>query len=177
MNIKKTPLLDSIESPDDLKKLSDADLKKIAEELRQETINSVSKTGGHLGAGLGVIELTVALHSIFDAPHDKIIWDVGHQSYPHKILTGRKGMMSTLRKVDGLSGFPRRQESEYDAFGTAHSSTSISRAAAILRTSGTHGPRISLTSTRISSLPILQASAVRSTSRSTGPRTCWVHWT
>ena len=98
MNIKKTPLLDSIDSPDDLKKLSDADLKKVADELRQETINSVSKTGGHLGAGLGVIELTVALHSIFDAPHDKIIWDVGHQSYPHKILTGRRNKMNTLRK-------------------------------------------------------------------------------
>ena len=126
MNIKKTPLLDSIESPDDLKKLSDADLKKIAEELRQETINSVSKTGGHLGAGLGVIELTVALHSIFDAPHDKIIWDVGHQSYPHKILTGRRNKMNTLRKKNGLSGFAKRDESLFDAFGAGHSSTSIS---------------------------------------------------
>ena len=126
MNIKKTPLLDSIESPDDLKKLSDADLKKIAEELRQETINSVSKTGGHLGAGLGVIELTVALHSNFDAPHDKIIWDVGHQSYPHKILTGRRNKMNTLRKKNGLSGFAKRDESLFDAFGAGHSSTSIS---------------------------------------------------
>ena len=126
MNIKKTPLLDSIDSPDDLKKLSDADLKKVADELRQETINSVSKTGGHLGAGLGVIELTVALHSIFDAPYDKIIWDVGHQSYPHKILTGRRNKMDTLRKKNGLSGFAKRDESLFDAFGAGHSSTSIS---------------------------------------------------
>ena len=98
MNIKKTPLLDNINSPDDLKNLSDIELKDLATELRQETIHSVSKTGGHLGAGLGVVELTVALHSIFEAPKDKIIWDVGHQSYPHKILTGRRHKMNTLRQ-------------------------------------------------------------------------------
>ena len=107
MNIKKTPLLDNINSPDDFKNLSDVELKELADELRQETIHSVSKTGGHLGAGLGVVELTVALHSIFDAPKDKIIWDVGHQSYPHKILTGRRSKMGTLRQKDGLSGFAK----------------------------------------------------------------------
>ena len=105
MNIKKTPLLNNINSPDDLKNLSDVELKKLADELRQETIHSVSKTGGHLGAGLGVVELTVALHSIFDAPKDKIIWDVGHQSYPHKIITGRKKEISTVRSKDGLHPF------------------------------------------------------------------------
>ena len=126
MNIKKTPLLDNINSPDDLKNLSDVELKELADELRQETIHSVSKTGGHLGAGLGVVELTVALHSIFDAPKDKIIWDVGHQSYPHKILTGRRSKMGTLRQKDGLSGFAKIDESKYDAFGAGHSSTSIS---------------------------------------------------
>ena len=112
MNIKKTPLLDNINSPDDLKNLSDVELKELADELRQETIHSVSKTGGHLGAGLGVVELTVALHSIFDAPKDKIIWDVGHQSYPHKILTGRRSKMGTLRQKDGLSGFAKIDESK-----------------------------------------------------------------
>jgi 1-deoxy-D-xylulose-5-phosphate synthase len=126
MNIKKTPLLDNINSPDDLKNLSDIELKDLANELRQETIHSVSKTGGHLGAGLGVVELTVALHSIFEAPKDKIIWDVGHQSYPHKILTGRRYKMSTLRQKDGLSGFAKIDESKFDAFGAGHSSTSIS---------------------------------------------------
>ena len=126
MNIIKTPLLDNINSPDDLKNLSDVELKELADELRQETIHSVSKTGGHLGAGLGVVELTVALHSIFDAPKDKIIWDVGHQSYPHKILTGRRDQMSTLRKKDGLSGFTKRDESKYDHFGAGHSSTATS---------------------------------------------------
>jgi 1-deoxy-D-xylulose-5-phosphate synthase len=123
-----TPLLDKIESPNDLKLFSDGQLFQVASELRQETISAVSETGGHLGAGLGVVELTVALHAIFDAPKDKIIWDVSHQSYPHKILTGRRNRIRTLRKKGGLSGFTKRSESEYDPFGAAHSSTSISAA-------------------------------------------------
>ena len=123
-----TPFLDKIESPNDLKLFSDGQLFQVASELRQETISAVSETGGHLGAGLGVVELTVALHAIFDAPKDKIIWDVSHQSYPHKILTGRRNRIRTLRKKGGLSGFTKRSESEYDPFGAAHSSTSISAA-------------------------------------------------
>ena len=123
-----TPLLDNISSPQDLKLLSDDQLFQVARELRQETISAVSEKGGHLGAGLGVVELTVALHAIFDAPKDKIIWDVSHQSYPHKILTGRRNRIRTLRQKDGLSGFTKRAESEYDPFGAAHSSTSISAA-------------------------------------------------
>ena len=123
-----TPLLDNISSPQDMKLLSDDQLFQVARELRQETISAVSETGGHLGAGLGVVELTVALHAIFDAPKDKIIWDVSHQSYPHKILTGRRNRIRTLRQKDGLSGFTKRAESEYDPFGAAHSSTSISAA-------------------------------------------------
>ena len=123
-----TPLLDKVQSPADLKLMSDAQLQQLAGELRAETIAAVSETGGHLGAGLGVIELTVALHAIFDAPRDKIIWDVSHQSYPHKILTGRRDRIRTLRQKDGLSGFTKRSESPYDPFGAAHSSTSISAA-------------------------------------------------
>jgi 1-deoxy-D-xylulose-5-phosphate synthase len=121
-----TPLLDQIESPADLRKLKENDLAQLAEELRAETISAVSVTGGHLGAGLGVVELTVALHYVFDTPTDRIIWDVGHQAYPHKILTGRRERIRTLRQGGGLSGFTRRSESEYDPFGAAHSSTSIS---------------------------------------------------
>ena len=124
----ETPLLDTVSSPTDLKRFSDAQLEQLADELRRETVASVSRTGGHLGAGLGVIELTVALHAIFDAPRDKIIWDVSHQSYPHKILTGRRDRMGTLRQEKGLSGFTKRSESPYDPFGAAHSSTSISAA-------------------------------------------------
>ncbi len=127
-NRPDTPLLDQIHGPADLKRLSDADLRTLADELRAETISAVSETGGHLGAGLGVVELTVALHAIFDAPRDKIIWDVSHQCYPHKILTGRRERIRTLRKKDGLSGFTKRAESPYDPFGAAHSSTSISAA-------------------------------------------------
>ena len=123
-----TPLLDQIASPADLKHLSDAQLEQVAHELRQETISAVSVTGGHLGAGLGVVELTVALHAIFDTPKDKVIWDVSHQCYPHKILTGRRDRIRTLRMKDGLSGFTKRSESPYDPFGAAHSSTSISAA-------------------------------------------------
>jgi 1-deoxy-D-xylulose-5-phosphate synthase len=121
-----TPILDRVATPEDLRKLPDADLRQLAEELRQETISAVSVTGGHLGAGLGVVELTVALHHVFDTPRDRLIWDVGHQAYPHKILTGRRERIRTLRQPGGLSGFTRRSESEYDPFGAAHSSTSIS---------------------------------------------------
>ena len=123
-----TPLLDQIHRPSDLKGLSDRHLVQVADELRLETIAAVSETGGHLGAGLGVVELTVALHSVFDTPRDKVIWDVSHQSYPHKILTGRRDRIRTIRKKDGLSGFTKRSESPYDPFGAAHSSTSISAA-------------------------------------------------
>ncbi|MCA3444612.1 MAG: 1-deoxy-D-xylulose-5-phosphate synthase [Rhodobacter sp.] len=123
-----TPILDRVTLPADLKALSDRDLRQLADELRAETISAVSVTGGHLGAGLGVVELTVALHAVFDAPRDRIIWDVGHQCYPHKILTGRRDRIRTLRMKDGLSGFTKRSESPYDPFGAAHSSTSISAA-------------------------------------------------
>ncbi len=124
----KTPLLDMINLPVDLKNLSDVELDLLASEVRAEVVSVVSETGGHLGAGLGVVELTVALHAVFDAPRDRIIWDVSHQAYPHKILTGRRGRMLTLRQKDGLSGFTKRSESHYDPFGAAHSSTSISAA-------------------------------------------------
>ena len=124
----QTPTLDRVTVPADLKALSDRELKTLADELRAETISAVSVTGGHLGAGLGVVELTVALHAVFDTPRDKLIWDVGHQCYPHKILTGRRDRIRTLRMKDGLSGFTKRSESPYDPFGAAHSSTSISAA-------------------------------------------------
>ena len=122
----RTPLLDTIETPQDLRRVPEADLRQVVDELRRETIDAVSVTGGHLGAGLGVVELTVALHHVFDTPRDRLIWDVGHQAYPHKILTGRRDRIRTLRQGGGLSGFTRRAESEYDPFGAAHSSTSIS---------------------------------------------------
>ena len=124
----KTPILDRVQQPSDLKALTDRELRKLADELRAETISAVSVTGGHLGAGLGVVELTVALHAVFDAPRDKIIWDVGHQCYPHKILTGRRDRIRTLRQGGGLSGFTKRSESDYDPFGAAHAATSISAA-------------------------------------------------
>ena len=123
-----TPLLDTVNVPADMKRLSHGQLRQLADELRSEMIDVVSTTGGHLGAGLGVIELTVALHYVFDTPTDRLIWDVGHQAYPHKILTGRRDRMRTLRQGGGLSGFTKRSESEYDPFGAAHSSTSISAA-------------------------------------------------
>ncbi|QFT64730.1 1-deoxy-D-xylulose-5-phosphate synthase [Roseivivax sp. THAF30] len=122
----QTPLLDRVHTPADLKAFSDTELRQVADELRAETISAVSETGGHLGAGLGVVELSVALHAVWDAPRDKIVWDVSHQSYPHKILTGRRDRIRTLRQKDGLSGFTKRSESPYDPFGAAHSSTSIS---------------------------------------------------
>ena len=115
--------LDKINFPSDLKELSLSDLEDLALELRNKTIDTVSKTGGHLGAGLCVVELTIALHYVFNTPRDRLIWDVGHQSYPHKILTGRKNKIETLRQKNGLYGFVKRSESEYDPFGTAHSST------------------------------------------------------
>jgi 1-deoxy-D-xylulose-5-phosphate synthase len=124
-----TPMLDQIASPADLKGRSRDELKLIAEELRAETIAAVSVTGGHLGAGLGVVELTVAIHSVFDTPNDRLVWDVGHQAYPHKILTGRRSRIRTLRQGGGLSGFTKREESEYDPFGAAHAGTSVSAAA------------------------------------------------
>ena len=123
-----TPLLDPIASPEQLRALEPGQLRQFADELRAETIAAVSVTGGHLGAGLGVVELTTAIHYVFDTPRDKLVWDVGHQCYPHKILTGRRDRIRTLRMGGGLSGFTKRSESEYDPFGAAHSSTSISAA-------------------------------------------------
>lgn len=128
---KSTPLLDKIDFPRDLRQFSHQDLPQIADELRLATIRAVAETGGHLGAGLGVVELTVALHYVFDTPNDRLIWDVGHQAYPHKIITGRKSRINTIRQPDGLAGFTRRAESEYDPFGAGHSSTSISAALGI----------------------------------------------
>ncbi len=125
----QTPLLDQIKSPADLKGRTKAELRQIADELRAETISTVSVTGGHLGAGLGVVELTVAIHAVFDTPADRLVWDVGHQAYPHKILTGRRARIRTLRQGGGLSGFTKREESEYDPFGAAHAGTSVSAAA------------------------------------------------
>src|ERR1700730_756848 len=122
----RTPLLDTIQFPDDLRKLDPDQLQQVADELRYELIDAVSVTGGHLGAGLGVVELTVAIHYLFNTPEDRLIWDVGHQAYPHKILTGRRDRIRTLRQPSGLSGFTKRSENEYDIFGAGHSSTSIS---------------------------------------------------
>ncbi|MBT5460003.1 MAG: 1-deoxy-D-xylulose-5-phosphate synthase, partial [Rhodospirillaceae bacterium] len=124
----QTPLLDTVNYPADLRKLEPKQLRQLADELRTETISAVSQTGGHLGAGLGVVELTVALHYVFNTPDDRIVWDVGHQAYPHKILTGRRDRIRTLRQGGGLSGFTKRTESEYDPFGAAHAATSISAA-------------------------------------------------
>ncbi len=128
MTHPNTPNLDRVAGPADLRNMDDATLTKVAEEVRSEVISAVSQTGGHLGSSLGVVELAVAIHAVFNTPMDKLIWDVGHQCYPHKILTGRRDRMSTLRQKDGLSGFTKRSESEYDPFGAAHSSTSISAA-------------------------------------------------
>ena len=121
-----TPLLDTVNIPADIRDFSRDEIKQLANEVRTEVIDAVSVTGGHLGAGLGVVELTVAIHHVFNTPEDKLIWDVGHQCYPHKVLTGRRDRIRTLRKGGGLSGFTKRAESEYDPFGAAHSSTSIS---------------------------------------------------
>src|ERR1700693_2526418 len=126
MNAISTPLLDRVRYPADLRNFSPEQLRELADELRAETVDAVSVTGGHLGASLGVVELTVAIHAIFDTPRDRLLWDVGHQAYPHKILTGRRDRIRTLRAGGGLSGFTKRAESEFDPFGAAHSSTSIS---------------------------------------------------
>src|SRR6187399_1385235 len=123
-----TSLLSRIDSPADLRRLSRTELKALATELREYVLQSVSKTGGHLSSNLGTVELTIALHYVFNTPDDRLVWDVGHQTYAHKVLTGRRDRMHTLRQLSGVSGFPRRSESEYDTFGTAHSSTSISAA-------------------------------------------------
>ncbi len=139
--MSNTPLLDRLSGPADLRALNAAQLRQVADELRTETVSAVSKTGGHLGAGLGVVELTVALHKVFDTPNDRLIWDVGHQAYPHKILTGRRAQMETLRQEGGLSGFVSRAESAYDPFGTAHSSTSISAALGMAKAASLRGER------------------------------------
>ena len=135
----ETPHLDRVKSPEDLRNLSTKELKKVAEELRAETVDAVSVTGGHLGAGLGVVELTVALHHVFDTPRDRLIWDVGHQSYPHKIITGRRERIRSIRQPGGLYGFTKRTESEYDPFGAAHSSTSISAGLGMAVATGLQG--------------------------------------
>src|ERR671929_2097341 len=121
-----TPFLDRASDPASLRRLPREALRRVADELRREVVDAVSVTGGHLGAGLGVVELTVALHYVFDTPRDRLVWDVGHQAYPHKVLTGRRDRIRTIRQGGGLSGFTKRSESEYDPFGAAHSSTSIS---------------------------------------------------
>src|SRR3989344_2056481 len=128
MSTMSFPLLQTINDPADLRQLSRADLKALATELRGFVIESVARTGGHLSSNLGTVELTIALHHVFNTPEDRLVWDVGHQTYPHKILTGRRDRMHTLRQLGGISGFPQRAESIYDTFGTAHSSTSISAA-------------------------------------------------
>src|SRR5881628_2209643 len=143
----ETPLLDTVKFPADIRALCKEQLPQLAEELRAETISAVGTTGGHLGSGLGVVELTVAVHYVFDTPRDKLIWDVGHQAYPHKIVTGRRERIRTLRQGGGLSGFTRRAESEYDPFGAAHSSTSISAAlgfAVANKLAGTPGKAIAV---------------------------------
>src|SRR6187549_4229662 len=122
----ETPLLDKVTYPADIRRLQKAELPQLSDELRSEMISAVSQSGGHLGSGLGVVELTVAIHYVFDTPNDILIWDVGHQCYPHKIITGRRDRIRTLRQAGGLSGFTKRSESEYDTFGAGHSSTSIS---------------------------------------------------
>ena len=136
-----TPLLDRVKTPADLKQLAEDELPQLADELRQETVSTVAVTGGHLGAGLGVVELTIALHYVFDTPQDRLIWDVGHQAYPHKILTGRRDRIRTLRQGGGLSGFTKRAESEYDPFGAAHSSTSISAGLGMVRRTRPQGAK------------------------------------
>ena len=126
--MSQTPLLDTIDLPQDLRRLKKGQLPEVAAELRAFLLDSVGKTGGHFASNLGAVELTVALHYVYDTPDDHLVWDVGHQSYPHKILTGRKNRMHTMRQYGGLAGFPKRGESEYDAFGVGHSSTSIGAA-------------------------------------------------
>src|SRR5215469_16164980 len=128
IDLSRYPQLSAIQAPADLRLLSDDQLAALAKELRGYLIEAVASSGGHFGAGLGVVELTVALHAVFDTPHDRLVWDVGHQCYPHKILTGRRDRIHTIKQKDGLAPFPRRDESAYDAFGVGHSSTSVSAA-------------------------------------------------
>ncbi|MGA1287183.1 MAG: 1-deoxy-D-xylulose-5-phosphate synthase N-terminal domain-containing protein, partial [Rubrivivax sp.] len=135
------PLLSQIDVPADLRRLPRSQLRQVADEVRQAVVDTVSQTGGHFGSNLGSVELTVALHYVFDTPHDRLVWDVGHQTYPHKILTGRRSRMHTLRQLGGVSGFPRREESEYDTFGVGHSSTSISAALGMARAAQLLGDR------------------------------------
>ena len=142
MSEEKRNILNTINSPDDLKKVPEDDLIQLCKELREKIIDECSEHPGHFGAGLGVVELTVALHYVFDAPYDNIVWDVGHQAYPHKILTGRRDNFSTNRQYKGLSGFPKRSESKYDAFGTGHSSTSISAALGMAVAANTRSSRL-----------------------------------
>ena len=134
-------ILDKVNYPEDLKKLNIDEKKELAEELRSLIVKTVSNTGGHLASNLGVVELTIAMHSVFDTPTDKIVWDVGHQTYVHKILTGRKDKISTLRQMDGMAGFPKTNESEYDSFNTGHSSTSISVALGMARSRDIKGEK------------------------------------
>src|SRR5947209_11464161 len=134
-------LLETINDPSDLRKLPRAQLKPVADELRAYVLDSVARTGGHLSSNLGTVELTLALHYVFNTPHDRLVWDVGHQTYPHKILTGRREAMARLRMNEGISGFPRRAESRYDTFGTAHSSTSISAALGMAVAATTKGEK------------------------------------
>ena len=141
MSTTSFPLLQTINDPADLRRLARADLKQLATELRAFVIESVSQTGGHLSSNLGTVELTVALHHVFNTPEDRLVWDVGHQTYPHKILTGRRDRMHTLRQLGGISGFPQRAESVYDTFGTAHSSTSISAALGMALAAAKLSPR------------------------------------
>ena len=135
------PLLSRIETPADLRLLARSQLRQVADEVRQEVVDVVSQTGGHFGSNLGSVELTVALHYVLDTPHDRLVWDVGHQTYPHKILTGRRSRMHSLRQLGGVSGFPRREESEFDTFGVGHSSTSISAALGMARAVQPKGER------------------------------------
>ena len=134
-----TPLLDTINSPDDLRRLERDQLPQLAAEVREFLVESVSKTGGHLSSNLGTVELSIALHYVYDTPNDKLVWDVGHQTYTHKIMTGRRAAMSGLRMQGGIAGFPKREESPYDTFGTGHSSTSISAALGMAAAAGLRG--------------------------------------
>jgi hypothetical protein len=146
-------LLPTLDSPADLRRLSRHQLRQVADEVRQKVVDTVSQTGGHFGSNLGSVELTVALHFVFNTPYDRLVWDVGHQTYPHKILTGRRDRMHTLRQLGGVSGFPRREESEYDTFGVGHSSTSISAARSMFRRNAAIFASISEASLGNSELP------------------------
>ena len=155
-----TPLLDQINYPSDLKQLKKEQLTALAKELREELIDAVSVTGGHLGAGLGVVELTIAIHYLFDTPNDRLIWDVGHQAYGHKILTGRRDKIRTLRQGGGLSGFTKRAESPYDPFGTAHSSTSISAGLGMAVARDLEGKKNNIISLKKSTISLIKSDSI-----------------